>query len=183
MDRIKKFDVPEVTRDNHAVISLTLFELEEDGVIDYSSPEFDFDAYDTEQRNRIWRKFSDRYAFREIGIIPYARWYKRLIGKLNEIMPKYKWAYDYLKDGYNPLASESRWNKSKSIDSDFPATLLVENEDYASYGRDFRHEEIITGDFLDKLAQLRNTSDIDIMILDELEPLFASLMTVNMNGF
>lgn len=182
-DTFDVFRPPNVDRDNHAVISLTLFELETDGVVDYDSDAFDFDAYDDEQRNRLWTKFSARYAFREIGIIPYARWHKRLIGKLNEIMPKYKWAYDYVKDGYAPLATESRFNKSRSIDSDFPQTLLTGNEDYASFGRDFEHEEIVQGDFLEKLAQLRVSSDIDILILDELECLFSNLVTVNMNSF
>ena len=180
---ITRFEEPLVERDNHAVVSLTLFELEEDGIVNYDDDSFIFDYYDEEQKERLWTKFSARYAFREIGILPYARWQKRLIGKLNEIMPKYKWAYDYLKDGYSPLATESRYNKSKSTDYDFPVSQLTSNEDYASYGRDFKHEEIITGDFLDKLAQLRTAADIDILILDELEGLFSSLVTVNMNAF
>ena len=182
-DFIEHFRVPLIDRDHHAVLTLTVFELEDDGIIDYSSSAFDFDSFDDEQRNRIWQKFSARYAFREIGIIPYARWHKRLIGKLNEIMPKYKWAYQYLKDGYPPLAIASEFNKSRSIDSDFPQTMLQGNEDYASFGRDFEHEKIMQGDFLEKLSQLKRSSDIDILILNELEPLFSSLVTVNMNAY
>ena len=181
-DIVDEYESPELERDWHAVISLTLRELIEDGVVDFSLKEWDFDSYNKEQRDRIWQKFTTRYYFREIGLIPYAKWKLRVLGKLNEIMPKYKWAYAALDEGINPWQVGSEYNKSRSIDSDFPQTMLSGNSDYASYGRDFEHEKIQLGDFMEKMDSLKSIQYIDSMILDELEVMFSSLVTVSMNA-
>lgn len=178
---ISMFQEPPLERDWHAAVSLTLRELIEEGIVDFSSEEWDFDSYDDEQRNRFWQKFEDRYYFREIGLIPYAKWKKRLLGKLNEIMPKYKWLYKALADGIDPLQIGSEYNKSRNIDSDYPQTMLSGRSDYASYGRDFEHEKIQLGDMLERAATLKDAQYVDSMILDELEGLFSCLVTVSMN--
>ena len=42
----------------HSVYSIQLCELINDGWIDFSSHEWDFDCYDEEQRDRLWKKFT-----------------------------------------------------------------------------------------------------------------------------
>ena len=183
MSKVEKFSEPPLEQDWHAVLTYELGELVEDGIIDFDSSEYDFDCYDSEQRQRLWQLFQTRFYFREIGIIPYRRWHMRLIGTLNEIMPKYKPLYEYIDEGNQPLAVESIYNKSRSISSDFPQTILSGNEDYASFGNDFEHEEIRLGDYIEKMKDTFTLRTVDSMILDELEPLFSSLITVNMNAW
>lgn len=179
---VEHFEYPALERDWHGVINLPLGELIENGVIDFSSKSFDFDSYNDEQRNRFWKKFEGRYYFREIGIVPYGRWRRRLIAKLNELMDKYKWAYKAIDEGINPWSTFDEYVKSRNIDSDFPQTLLNGESDYASYGRDYESERIQFGDFIEKLNSIKDVSGIDEMILDELEILFSSLLTVSMNA-
>ena len=164
-------------------ISLALGELVEAGHIDFSKPEWDFDYFDAPQRARLWRKFADRYYFRSISIIPPARWRKRVIARLNEAMDKYKWAYKALADGVDPLQAIGRYRKYRNIDSDFPQTLLSQNQDYASYGTDFEEEEITQGDFIEFLHKLRSIKGVDELVLDELEGCFSALITVNINAY
>lgn len=163
-------------------ISLVLGELIEYGVVNFSEAKWDFDAFDEEQRNRLWRKFEARYRYRSIGVLPLARWRRRVVGQLNELMSKYRWAYQALAEGIDPMQSEGRFRKYRNIDSDFPQTLLSRNQDYASYGTDFEEEEDKTGDWLEFLAKLKRAKGVDEMILDEMEGLFSSLITVSVNG-
>lgn len=164
-------------------ITLKLGELIEDGAIDFTLAEWDFDSYDAEQRARLYEKLEGRYYFRDIGVVPVARWRKRVIAQLNESMSKYRWAYKALEDGIDPLQVNSRYRKYRNIDSDFPQTLLSKNQDYASFGTDFEEEEIMQGDWLEFLNKLKKAKGIDEMILDECEHLFSALLTVNMNAY
>lgn len=178
-----QFLEPDNARGWRSVMSMPLGEMIETGLIDFSKPEWDFDYFDREQRDRLYQKLTRRYYFRDIGVLPPARWRMRLIGSLNELMDKYKWAYQALKDGIDPLQASNRYRRYVNIDSDFPQTLLSKNQDYASYGTDFEEEETIQNDFLDFLLRLRRAKGVDEALLDELEPLFSSLITVNINGY
>lgn len=178
-----QFEAPDNSRGWRSPISLVLGELIEKGAIDFSQAEWDFDFYDREQRDRLYAKLTKRYYFRSIGILPPARWRLRLIGQLNELMAKYRWVYRAMEDGIDPLQMQSRYRKYRNIDSDFPQTLLSQNQDYASYGTDFEDEEIMQGDWLEFLQKLKRSKGVDEMLLDELDGLFSSLITVNLNGY
>lgn len=167
----------------HAVYSIQLCELINDGWIDFSDESWDFDCYDKEQRDRLWKKFERRFYWREIGIIPPGRWKWELLRKLDEIMPKYKPIYKALTDGQNILQHYGEYGKSRNIFSEFPQTQLGDNEDYASNGTDREHEEIYLGDWIDQLSKLKNYDDVDVMILKELETMFSAMFTVNVNGY
>lgn len=167
----------------HSVYSIQLCELINDGWIDFSSEDWDFDYYDKEQRDRLWKKFERRFYWREIGITPPGQWKWEVLRKLDEIMPKYKPAYDALKKGQNIFQHYGEYGKSRNIFSEFPQTQLGNNEDYASNGTDREHEEIYLGDWMDQLAKLKNYNDVDIMILNELETMFSCMFTVNVNGY
>lgn len=177
-----QFNDIDPTRGWRSPISLVLGELIEDGAIDFSRSEWNFDSYNQEQRDRLYRKLEARYRYASIGIIPVARWRRRVIGQLNESMAKYRWAYKALDDGIDPLQIGSEYHKYRNIDSDFPQTLLSANEDYASYGTDIEEEWIRQGGWLEFLEKLKKAKGVDEMILDELEGLFSSLMTVSINA-
>lgn len=171
--------------DFHAVVTVTLNEYIEDGLIDFSDSSWDFDSFDEEQRNRLYTKVVGRFGDREIGILPYSRWKRRFLATLNENMPALKPVYQALQDGYTPLDESGEWYKSRDIHSDFPQTQLnPETQDYASDGNDHEHELIRRGSFIDTTAKMYDYyKDPDVMMLDKLERLFMPLLTVNMNGF
>lgn len=167
----------------HAVFSIQLCELINDGWIDFSSEDWDFDYYNEEQRNRFWKKFTRRFYWREIGITPPGQWKWEVLRKLDEIMPKYKPIYQMLDEGQNIFQHYGEYGKSRNIFSEFPQTQLGGNEDYASNGTDREHEEIYLGDWIDQLAKIKNYNDVDVMILNEMETMFSCMFTVNINGY
>lgn len=175
--------IPYESPDYHAAYTIQLCELINDGLIDFDDDAWNFDSYNVEQRNRFWRKFKDRFYWREIGIVPFSRWKWELLRKLNEIMPKYKPIYAALENGQNILQHYGEYGKSRNVFSDFPQTLLGENQDYASNATDKEHEEIYLGDWIDQLQKLKNYDDVDVMILKELETFFSVMFTVNINGY
>ena len=167
----------------HSVYSIQLCELIEGGWIDFSDESWDFDSYNQEQRDRFWEKFKKHFYWREIGITPPGMWKWELLRKLNEIMPKYKPAYKALDEGQNIFQHYGEYGKSRNIYSDFPQTMLGNNEDYASNGTDREHEEIYLGDWMEQIAKLKTYDDIDVCILSELETMFSCMFTVNVNGY
>lgn len=180
---IEPFSYEEVPTDFHSVTSISLAELIEGGFYDWKDKSWEWDYFDREQYERVCTKFVNRYYARDISVIPPGQWkreYKRLF---NEIMPKYKPLYQAIKDGVNLLTDTDHYGKSRDIYSEFPQTMLGDNQDYASTGRDREYEDITTGNFIDNsIAIAKRYKDIDILILDELSILFSCLMSVNVNS-
>lgn len=173
----------ERTPDWHATVSIQLGELIEGGLFDWENdPELMWDAYSSEQYKRVCEKFVNRYFYREIGIIPYGQWKLAYVRRMNEIMPKYKPMYAALDEGVDILSESDEWGKRRSIFSDFPATMLGDNQDYASTGNDEQHESISRGSWFDIAKNIGYYDDVDVMVLNELEPIFSSLLTVSING-
>lgn len=140
-----------------------------------------FDAFDEEQRARLWQKFRARFDWREIGILPIRRWIDRLIGVLNEVMPKYKHLYKVLADGASVLTDRDEYHKSRDVYSTFPQTALGgSNQDYASSGTDREYETVRDYGLLDVSERMRDYNDVDVLVLNELEPLFTCLMSTTM---
>jgi hypothetical protein len=132
-----------------------------------------FDAFSAEQAEELWSKFVGRFQFREIGILPPARWKLRVIAKLNEIMPKYKPLYQAIADGITTITDGDEWHKSRDVFSSFPQTALGgANEDYASTGTDREYETVRNYGLLDVGERIGTYNDVDAMILNELDPLF-----------
>lgn len=113
-ENIPEFDEREecTCDDWHSVFTIQLGELIADGVIDFSAPEWDFDYFSVEQRNRLYRKIENRFFWREIGVLPVLRWRMELLRKLNEIMPKYKYLYEAVENGVSPFQIEDNFGKS-----------------------------------------------------------------------
>ena len=91
--------------------------------------------------------------------------------------------YKNIDDGVQ-IGTESEYYKSRNIFSNFPQTSLAgNNQDYASTGNDVEYERIKQLDPLELAERLQSYNDVDLAIINELEPLFSCLFTVNVNGF
>lgn len=192
---VENYAPADIHRDPHAVITIPLYELidtgwvkwytrtDSNGAISINS-DWAWDYYDKDQYVRVCDKFNARFMWDEISILPPLRWKQQLIRRFNEIMPKYKKIYDAINNGVDPLQVSSQYGKSRNIFSEFPETILSGNSDYVSTGTDREHELINQGDVLDKFREIgTNFVAVDAMILDEMEVMFTSLYTANMNGW
>ena len=171
----------------HSVQTIELGELIESGVFTWERVPWVNAAYSPEQYRRLCEAFELRFWAREIGITPVGLWFKRLTYKLvYDLMPKYRPLYAQVEAGdYDPLQSGGEYSKERRIDSDFPETLLSNNQDYASKGYDLERETIGRGNFADDYANYaEKVVAVDVMILDDIEKeLFTSLYTTNVNGW
>ena len=140
-----------------------------------------FDAYDEEQRQRLFKKFQGRFNYREIGLLPVRRWTERLFAKLDEVMPKYKPVYAAIADGITTMTDFDEWHKRRDAYSSFPQTRFAgENQDYATSGTDMEYETVRDYGLLDAGERLPLYNDVDAMILNELEPLFVVLKSMTL---
>lgn len=169
----------------YAVYTIQLGELIDHGVFKWDMPELDWkaSAFDNEQYKRICDYFIERFRYREISMKPFLAWAQALKRKLVfELMPKYIPLYEMVKEGINPLSKENEYYKERDIESSYPETLLSGNSDYVTNGRDEEYQKVTDGAFTESyLAYAQNYKGVDEMLLDELEVLFISMYTLNMN--
>lgn len=181
--------IPNATHDEyHQVMSITLGELLAPGGIDWTSDEWSWreSAYDDAQYTRCCRKIENRYYDREIGVLPAGRWRRHLLRLIDEIMPTLKPLYAAVAGNSGVMLSDmDTWHKMRTVFSDFPATQLAENQDYASNATDNQYETVVNGNFMDKIAHIKQGDyvDIDVLLLDHLEQCFSPLWTVNLNNY
>lgn len=170
----------------HAVYTVYLGELVQTGVFDWSRPELDWKnaALDQEQYDRICTYFIDRFKWREISILPILMWFDYLKRKLvYELMPKYKPLYERVAEGINPFAGENEYYKNRTINSSYPETLLSANADYITDGRDEEYQRIKEKGQAEAMINFATLyKGVDELLLDELEDMFVSLYTTNVNG-
>lgn len=170
----------------NAVYTVQLGELIDSGVFDWSKPELDWHEYamDEAQYNRLCAYFTERFEYREISILPFGAWAKRLKFMLcYELMPKYKPLYEAA-ESINPLADSDEYYKSRHIESKYPETLLSGNADYISSGTDDEYERIRLGNVAEREREyIDSFRSVDAAICDELESLFISMYTANVNSF
>lgn len=180
---------PNDTHDEyHQVMSITLAELLVPGGIDWTSDAWSWrkSAYDDAQYARCCRKIENRYYDREIGVLPAGRWKRHFLRLIDEIMPTLKPLYAAVDGNSGVMLSDmDTWHKMRTVFSDFPATQLAENQDYASNATDNQYETITNGNFMDKIAHIKQGDyvDIDVLLLDHLEECFSPLWTVNLNNY
>lgn len=172
--------------DWYAVYTVQLGELVETGVFDWARPELDWSsaAYDADQYARVCDYFIQRFMYREISIEPFLEWAVMLKRKLVfELMPKYKPLYERIAEGVNPLSNENEYYKNRTIESAYPETLLSANADYITDGRDEEFQRIKEGDFVEQVESFAvRYRSIDELLLDELETMFVSMYTANVNA-
>lgn len=170
----------------HSVFTIQLGELIDSGVFDWSKKCLDWSgaAYDETQYERVCAYFIERFRYREISITPFLEWAYMLRRKLiYELMPKYRPMYDAIAAGINPLAESDEYHKRRTINSDFPETLLSGNSDYASAGTDEEYETIRLSNITERMTQYQAAfKSTDEALLDELEPMFYSMYSSYVNG-
>lgn len=175
----------------HAVYTMQLGELIRDGAIDFTDGTWYVQGngspikwYNDEQRDRFWQKFEQHFYWREIGELPFKRWKWDLLARIAELMPKYCLLYDILDKGVDPMQLENEYGKSRYIFSNFPQTMLSDNEDYASTGNDSQYERIKDGSFFDTMQEFQEFyKDPDLALLQELDSFFYCVLSSNMNGY
>lgn len=160
-------------------LTITVHELLEDGAIDYDWWQLG-EGVPEKWRARLWEKFKNRYQFREIGILPPARWMLRVRARLLELAPKYLALYRALEDGTTVLDDGGEWHKAREVHSAFPQQALRgADADYASSGNDREHETVRTLGLLDTVERIRAYNDVDVMFLDDLETLFMGITSTD----
>lgn len=170
----------------NAILTIQLGELIENKVFDWENDNLRWysAAYNDEQYNRICKYFIERFYYREISIEPFEEWARVLKRKIiYELMPKYRELYKRFDEEINPLSKENEYFKERTIESAYPETLLSENSDYITDGKDEENQRIKEGDFIDTtMKYARHFKYIDEMFLDDLESMFVSMYSLNING-
>lgn len=170
----------------YAVYTVQLGELIETGVFDWSRPILDWSeaAYDEAQYERICKYFVERFMYREISMEPFLEWAVMLRRKLvYELMPKYKPLYERVYEGINPFAEKDEYYKNRTIQSAYPETLLSDNADYITDGKDEEFERLTEGRTAENIVYYAEMyKGVDEFMVDELESMFISLYTANVNA-
>ena len=100
-----------------------------------------------------------------------------------ELMPKYRPLYERVGEGINPLQQSNEYYKNRTIESAYPETLLSENADYITDGRDEEFQRIRENEFADSVDNYVNVyRTVDEYMLDELESMFVCMYTTNVNA-
>lgn len=168
----------------NSVTSVTLGELIDDGYIDWNDGTWEFPKYNDVQDARLKQKIVDHYRYRDIALIPVKMWKDEFLRTLREIMPKYIYLYGLLDNSPELIGASSEYYKSRNIYSDFPQTQLSgTNADYASTGNDMEFERIRQESIMDIAERLKNYDDVDLLIVNDLEPLFSCILSMNLNAF
>lgn len=184
MSYMEPYDMSEDYPDFHAVVTIQVCELVDAGWLDLSKPEWAFPRYSDPQHEKLCKKIIDHFYFREIGLVPPGVWKHEFLRKMNEIMPKYIALYRVLDENPNLIGASSEWYKGRIINSEFPQTQLSgSNGDYASSGHDTEYERIRQDDIIELAERLKSYDDVDLMIINEIEPLFSCLYAVNVNAY
>lgn len=174
---------PEMIDEFHSTSTVSLGELIRYSVIVWGAPEMMWDYYDLQQYWRVCQKLEQRYWHRDIGFNTPGEFKQQLVRHMNEVMPKWKYAYKMLSENMNLLRVADLYGKNRTVNSDFPATQLdAEHNDYASTADDHEFETVTDGDWLERIERLKSYNDIDLEIVKSCDILFSSLITVNMNG-
>lgn len=170
--------------DFFSVTSVQLGELYDDGWFDLTDDSWYFPRYSDEQHKRLCTKILEHFYYRDIALVPPGLWKREFLRKMNEVMPKYIPMYRYLNEYPELFGANSEYYKSRNIYSDFPQTQLNgANGDYASSGNDMEFERLRQMDILELAERLKSYDDVDLLIIDEIEPLFSCLLTVNVNAY
>lgn len=175
----------------HAVFTIQLGELIHDKLINFTDGTWDnlidgtpIKWYSAEQEKRFWTKFAQHFYWREIGEEPFKRWKYDLLELIGEVMPKYCYMYMIIDKNIDPMQIENEYGKRRDIFSDFPQSMLGNNEDYASSGNDNEFENIRDGGFVEMINLIRkNYTDPDAALLRELDSMFYCVLTSNINGY
>lgn len=171
--------------DWHANITIQLGELIEAG-FDWGRNEYFKDpSFSEKNRTRLNQKIEDRYYYREICEVPPGKFRHFLIRKLNEILPKYNEIYKIIDaDMLKVLRKETSNRKYRNVYSEYPQSQLNGNADYATNANDNAGAETVDGPVIELITEFMDKyNDVDVMILNEINVCFLSLISTSVNGF
>lgn len=173
--------------DFHSVLTIQLCELIDAEVFTWDNKHLKnaFADLGADNAARLQSMFTERFHWREISIVPPGQWMQRVGYTIKyELVPKYKPLYDALANGdFSPFNEENEFYKARNIDSDFPETLLSQNQVYASFGTDREYQRIKTANGLDVATRFSEYyRNVDTMLIDDLKVFFTDLWTLNYNG-
>lgn len=169
--------------DFHASMSIQLGELIKGNVIVWGEPNTTWDYYSEEQYWRVVEKITNHYFYRDIGITPPGRWILEFKRGMNEIAPYCNLMYAALEKNHDILNAGSQHDKSRDVDSEFPATQLKSTEeDYASSAHDHEHETVSKMPIMQALEMAKTYEDVDYYILNYCERFFSSFMVSTVPG-
>ena len=183
---IEVFDAFTGNDEYNAVYTVQLGELVSKGVFDWDMPILDWKdaAFDEAQYSRVCEYFIERFYYREISLEPFEEWARTLRRKIVfELMPKFKPLYERIGEGINPLQESNEYYKNRTIGSAYPETLLSENADYITDGKDEEYQRLRENEFADSIDNYVNIyRSVDEYMLDELESMFVCMYTANINA-
>ena len=181
---VPPFQPCDITPDFRGQYSVMLGQLAEENYFQWDDGTWDFPKYSDEQDAQLKAKIIDHFYLRELALMPLGAWKHEFLRKMRETMPKYIPMYELLDKSPQLLGAYSDYYKSRNIYSDFPQSgLNGQNGDYASTGNDMEYERIRQMDILDLAERLKSYDDVDLMIINEMDTLFCSLLTQNLNAF
>lgn len=180
-------DLTAKPNDFHAVTTIQICELANDGWFDLTDPSWDFGPkYSDKQHAELCTRITNHFWWREICVTPPGIWKQMFLARMNEIMPKFMYLYAMLdpeSEYYQPMGQESEYYKSRNIFSDFPSTRLAGNEDYASTGNDLEYQRIKQMDILELYERVKTYQDVNSLICVSISDLFSQLHSVSINAW
>ena len=169
----------------HSNVGIKFGELIDEGLITLGSGQWDWRAYNDEQKERIIEQMKRKFYYQELDAPPH-EWQLKFVQTLNEVQAKYNPLYKTLEEGLNPLYSIDEWEKRRDVGSDFPQTRIpnTTNNDYASEGSDMERETIRITDTVDTVKKyIAEYVDVDTAFLEEVQrKVFSCLMAVKMDA-
>lgn len=186
------FVMPEPEPDYHAVYSVQVCELVNDGFdvfgdegwdeVDWPSDD-DQESWLSKTRERLEGKLLRKFWFAEIDPRVPGIWRYDLTTKMQLVMPKYKQVYVAIANGLTPLAERDTYEKNRRVYSDYPAAQLDnQTRDYASTADDYESERVELGNVVEQMEGLRTYNDVDAAVLNELECCFCQVLTATIGG-
>lgn len=157
-----------------AAYTVTLGELVNNGLVDFSGCEWDFESYNTEQRDRIYKKILDRYHDAEIATTPLGSWKRYMLDALNKRAPRANEMYRIIDNGLDEGAEDNKL--SRHVYSDFPQTMLSGTQDFASDANDYQERSRHTPSALEQLDALDKYFNPDEYLLSGIRSLFIPLL-------
>lgn len=180
---MNNFEFDSLTPVYHANMIITLGELVDNKIIDWTLDKWKWNAYNEEQYKRCCGFIEDTYYIRELRFIPVEVWRKKFMAKANLLMEKLYPIYDFINDNPDFFQTSHEYEKERYIGSAFPQTMLSGNSDYATDGTDKERELIKDGNVIQTLEYMRKYyRHPDEIFVDGLEPLFLQTFTTYVNG-
>lgn len=168
----------------HSVTNVTFGHLIDAGAVNWNDEHWQWNRYNDEQYARVCGMIEDRFYYRELSVCPPGRWRREFIRKINELMQKYEPMYKAIENGeIQPFDKSSDYERAHTTNTNYPESMVSPAGDYAENGQIVEIEKHHGGD---RIEQNRKFSDswrsVDVCLLDDLDIMFSSLVTIRFNG-